>query len=686
MIDKDLYHAVFETASEAMLLVQDGRFIEANASALALFECSRAELIGQPLQKLSPAIQPDSRDSAQAFQAQIEAAASGEEKRFEWLFRRPSNETFDAQVILKRLDAPASDEPMILISVRDISERKQTTAGLLESRQRYKDLVDNLPVGVYRNTPGPEGRFLEANPAIIAMFEAESREEFLQHNVSDLYQNPARRQELSQKLLEFGYIREEELKLKTLKGRSLWGAVTAIMKKDPTGQVYFDGIIEDISERKQAEEARRESEQRFRELFENSPDAIFVEDLDGNVLDVNPAACRLHEMERGELVGKNVLDLVPPTERETVARNFPKLVRGEWDHAEGFSWTADGQAVPVEVRASRIEYSGRPAILLHVRDITERKQAQEQLQFQKSLLESQSEAAIDGILVVSREREWLSFNRRFVEMWDIPPEVTEGRSLEAARQVIMDRVVDPQAFLTKVNYLYQHIDEESRDEIVLKDGRIFDRYSAPVKSPEGVYYGRVWYYRDITEQAKIESELQRAGDFLNKSIDAIPDPIFVKDEQHCWVVVNRAFCEVMGRTRDELLGKTDYDFFPKEEADLSWERDNLVFGTGIEAEQEETLTDASGQTRIISTKKSVFEDAFGRKLLVGVIRDITDIKATQEAIQRRARREQTIRQITEKMRAATSLEQLVRTTAEELGAQLSAGHAIVEMGVDSTDG
>lgn len=126
-------------------------------------------------------------------------------------------------------------------------------------------------------------------------------------------------------------------------------------------------------------EGLRDREEIFRDLFENSPDAIFVEDTDGNVLDVNPAACRLHGMDRRTLLGKNVLELVPPDRREEVARDYPKVVKGELDYVEGHSWTQDGHSVPVELRVSHFSYAGAPALLLHVRDITERKRVEGQL-------------------------------------------------------------------------------------------------------------------------------------------------------------------------------------------------------------------------------------------------------------------------------------------------------------------
>ncbi|MEI6781926.1 MAG: PAS domain S-box protein [Verrucomicrobiota bacterium] len=120
----------------------------------------------------------------------------------------------------------------------------------------------------------------------------------------------------------------------------------------------------------------RASEQRFRDLFEGSPDAIFVEDLAGIVLDVNPAGCRLHGFTPEEMRGKHVLELVPPESRAEVTRGFKALTQGKLERFEGASWTKDGRAVPVEVRASLIDYAGKPAALLHVRDITERKLAE----------------------------------------------------------------------------------------------------------------------------------------------------------------------------------------------------------------------------------------------------------------------------------------------------------------------
>ena len=139
--------------------------------------------------------------------------------------------------------------------------RSQTQNELLQARQRYENLLNNINVGIYRNTAGPEGHFLEANPAMAKMFEAGSKEEFLKHNTSDFYKDPGKRKEFSDKMLRHGSVKGEELELKTLKGKDFWASVSAVMKKDENGHVFFDGVAEDITSRKLTEIELRQTKE-----------------------------------------------------------------------------------------------------------------------------------------------------------------------------------------------------------------------------------------------------------------------------------------------------------------------------------------------------------------------------------------------------------------------------------------
>lgn len=131
-------------------------------------------------------------------------------------------------------------------------------------------------------------------------------------------------------------------------------------------------------------------------------------------------------------------------------------------------------------------------------------------------------------------------------------------------------------------------------------------------------------YGPITSDRSPTQPQGRDHDFLQQIIDAVADPIFVKDEDHRWIFLNNAYCDFMGYSHQELVGMSDYDFFPEEEADVFWRKDDLVFSTGEPDENEERFTDADGVEHIIVTKKSMFVDSRRRRYLVGIIRDITE--------------------------------------------------------------
>ena len=132
--------------------------------------------------------------------------------------------------------------------------------------------------------------------------------------------------------------------------------------------------------------------------------------------------------------------------------------------------------------------------------------------------------------------------------------------------------------------------------------------------------------------AHMQEEWKRSKEFLYHVINTIPDPIFVKNERHQWVVLNEAYCRFIGYPNKLLIEKSDYDFFPKHEADVFREQDDFVFLTQQPQEHEEEFTNAHGRTHQIATKRSLHEDSAGNFFLVGVIRDITQRKVIEEQL------------------------------------------------------
>ena len=147
-----------------------------------------------------------------------------------------------------------------------------------------------------------------------------------------------------------------------------------------------------------------------------------------------------------------------------------------------------------------------------------------------------------------------------------------------------------------------------------------------ITSEDGRFLGAVGLLEDISER-------KQSGEYLRKLANSISDPIFVKDRQHRLTLVNDAECALTGRERKDLIGKTVYDLFPKEQADIFWGRDEIVFETGEESENEAQITDAQGSARTVVTKKTIYTDKAGNRFIVGVMRDITERKEAELALQ-----------------------------------------------------
>jgi diguanylate cyclase (GGDEF)-like protein/PAS domain S-box-containing protein len=254
------------------------------------------------------------------------------------------------------------------------------------------------------------------------------------------------------------------------------------------------------------------SENKYRVLFEDSADATWLMDEKG-FLDCNSAALQMF----GYAIGTEMLhpaDVSPPsqpdgTNSRTAAER--KIAAAFLNGNERFEWLhqrKNGSTFPAEVCLTALTLSGRPRLLATVRDITDRKLADDALLLKTAMLEAQAETTIDGILVVDESDHIVLANKQFGLDFGIPQEVLSTGDDLIVRKHVTDQVEAPDAFVKRVNYLNSHRSEKSRDELRFKSGKIFDRYSAPLVDSKGRYRGRIWYFRDITDRKVAEERIQ----------------------------------------------------------------------------------------------------------------------------------------------------------------------------------
>ncbi|MCX6689183.1 MAG: PAS domain S-box protein, partial [Methanoregula sp.] len=317
------------------------------------------------------------------------------------------------------------------------------------------------------------------------------------------------------------------------------------------------GCISDITERKKAEEAIRESDEKYRTLFDNMLEGFaycrMIYDSNGHPEDLiylngNKAFDRIIGIKN--VTGKLFTKVFPG-----VRQTYPELF--EIYGRVALTGTPESFEIdfkPIEKWLHISVYSPEKEHFVAVfEDITERKRSEAALHLSNAILSSQMEVTTEGILVVDEAGKIISYNHRFTEIWGIPPDVIASRSDERVLQSVLDKLVNPKEFLTRVRYLYMNREEKCREEVRLIDTRTLDRYSAPMIGSDGRYYGRVWYFQDITDRKKAEQEITRIANEWEITFNATSDGICLIDANQNLQRCNDRMREILGGVMHEDL-------------------------------------------------------------------------------------------------------------------------------------
>jgi PAS domain S-box-containing protein len=311
---EDAYLALVESTSDSMYLVDEYcRFLFINSQYLSRLGVSACDIIGRSYEEFH------SPEETEMFTEKVKLVfAMGKSVQQEHHSRRDNRYFLRTFSPVKETGSDTKTTSVAVVS-KEITELKQIEEALKNSEEKFRSLVENVNVGIYRNTSGPYGSFIQANPAIANIFGYDSAQEFMKVHVSDRYQYPEDRGRFIEELSQTGAIKEKELQLKKKDGTFIWASVSARAHYDERGNIdWIDGVLEDITIRKQAEESLKESEEKYNLFFRTSRDCVFMTSIDGRTIDMNDTAVELFGYaSREELMRVKIPDLYAnPEERK----------------------------------------------------------------------------------------------------------------------------------------------------------------------------------------------------------------------------------------------------------------------------------------------------------------------------------------------------------------------------------
>jgi PAS domain S-box-containing protein len=368
------YSTVVEAALDGIVIVQDGLIKFANEALEKMSGYSHQELIDKPLVDF---IHPDDRGKAiQRIAERIEGRPISGALEVRHLSKDGTLKYLEAKGNIIQYNAKPAD----LIFIRDITERKKAEEAQRESEERFRSLYENSTLGLYRTTP--DGRILLANPTLVKMLGYSS---FDKLSTKDLEKNGFEPSYPRSRFLEMIEKEGEVRGLETAWLRKDWTTIfvreSARAIRDPQGKtLYYDGTVEDITERIQAEAALRESEEKYRSLVESVSDVIYAIDGGGTITYVSPVVKNAFGFEPDELIGRSFLELVYKEDQALLMTRFSELREGKVKYTDYRMIDKQGDIKWVRTLTNPVIENGvfvgaRGALV----DITERKNAEEKL-------------------------------------------------------------------------------------------------------------------------------------------------------------------------------------------------------------------------------------------------------------------------------------------------------------------
>ncbi|GAA5263448.1 PAS domain S-box protein [Methanocalculus sp. MC3] len=638
---EEKYRTLVDRASQMLFLHdQYGAILDVNQKAIESTGYSREELLSMNVADIDP--DADKRDDKRLIWQETPLT---EERFFETRHRRKDGSIYPAEVHASRVTI--AGEPCIMGLATDITSRKQEEAALQESEGKFRGIIENLQDIYYRTDA--DGIVTMLSPSAAGIFGYDTPDTMMGKPASDFWVYPEERKEILRRIAEEGGVRDYEVTLKKADGSFLPVSVSCRQIYDGSGKpAGIEGVIRDITERKEAEERIKESEEKYRLIADNTADTIWIADLNLKIQYISPSVLKMRGYTPEEVMGQSLQEMLTPGSFESVQKQFAAEMAleatGKADpertiHIEFEKYRKDGSTILVEnaIRFLR-DHDGQPTGIIGVsRDITERKEVEKLIKQSNDRLKTVINSIDAFIYIADMETyEVLFQNEHGRNAWGNVEGAICWKSLQHGQDgpcpfCTNDKLLDKDGKPAGV-YIWQFQNTVN--------GRWYECRDVAIQWIDGRIV-RMEIATDITERKEAEERIKESEEKYRLIADNTADNIWIFDMDFSLRYISPSVLLMKGFTVEESLAQTIEEVMtPASYAALrdrfNKEMEAEALGTAdpdrtVSFETEEYCRD--GSTILVENSTRLLRDEEGKPVgILGVSRDITKRKEMERAL------------------------------------------------------
>ena len=615
---------IFDTSLDEIVVldIPSGRVIDVNPEFLRSIGLPRTAVVGQPLTELVQC------DPEQQEKLRTELLKRGIVRNFEAALRKPDGTPRD---VLVSMAVTYLNGRLCAISFgRDISELKAAERALRSSEQKFRQIFEsNLDIVLIADRQ--TGKIVEVNEEFIRRTGFSRAEALGRTSVEvGVWADPKQRAELYRALAERGYVHGMEAKLRTRTGASIATLISSAMIR-LGGRECVLSVARDISDLKAVESALRESEQKFRRIFEKNVDMVLLTSLTtGTVIEVNEEFERISGWSREESLGKSNADLNVWVDFDARDRFFAELKeKGYVKSFESDMRLKNGTTIPVLVSSVSIQLGNQDCTVTVMRDISRLREAEREVRQSEATLRQIFDASTECISLVDAETgQFINLNQAFVDFAGYSRDEIIGRT--GIELGFWDPPEQREDF-------YRVLREKGRVHNFEVNFRVKDggRFPCLVSAVTLEVRGRrcvLVLARDISERKESERRLKQSEETLRRIFNSSLDPMVINDMRDgSYVEVNDAFLEITGLAREQVIGRTfrDLGLWPDKAQWKEYDRRLRNYG---KVRNLEAAFRVHGGAIVPALISGVVIEMEGRPCLLSIVRDISVLKDAERKL------------------------------------------------------